>query len=43
MKMCSEEDVQGSFEELCENKKVKDMMLKNLQAIGKSEGLFGFE
>jgi hypothetical protein len=35
MKMASEEGIKGEFEELCENKEVKSMMLKNLQALGK--------
>lgn len=35
--------IEGSFEELCENKEIKNFVLKDLQEIGKKHDLKGFE
>lgn len=35
--------IEGTFEELCKNNKIKAAILSDIQEIGKKSGLFSFE
>lgn len=43
MGIAAKNGLEGSFEELCMNPKMNQIILKSMQTHGKAEGLYGFE
>lgn len=41
--IAKENKIEGTYEELCKNPKMNDIMLQALNKQGKDEGLYGFE
>lgn len=43
LKFCKEKGIHESWEDICQNQKIKSLILADVTAIGKKEGLKSFE